>query len=193
MRKILWGILCAVLAVAVVAQSEPTVTLKYYTAGGDLEYTCEARAINQGPISQITITASSVSNASPASVSATAHGLDYPSQATTTPLVKITGAASGWAGLNGVWKATPTSANAFTVPVDSSGFGSFSGQSITVTTYSPRTTQAQWKVRKYVYDASGNQVFSGYGVAAPGAGSGLLIGPTDRYVNICANRASLAY
>lgn len=180
------------LASAALAQ-DAIQSIYFYTAGGYLEYVCEARSSTQGPASVNSVTVSSVSNASPAVVTATAHGFDYQSLATVTPIVKITGASGGWAGLNGVWIATPTGANTFTVPVDTSGFGTFSGQSITVTTYAARTTSAVWRVRKYVYNASNQLIFSGYGAASAGAGSSALIASANTFTNICANRATLAY
>lgn len=168
----------------------PLQTLRYYTGGGYLEYLCEALSVQPKPA---VIVISGASNADPVSFTATSHGLDYPSAATVKPLVRISGATGGWAGINGVWAATVTGANAFTIPVNSTGFGSFSGQTIVVETFCPRTTDPVWRVKKFVYDGSNREIFSGYGVAAAGAGSSPLTGPNTQFTQIAANRASLAY
>jgi hypothetical protein len=44
----------------------------------------------------------------------------------------IAGGTGSWAAVNGTVVATVTGANTFTIPVDSSGFGSFAGQALTV-------------------------------------------------------------
>src|SRR5262249_44538993 len=54
----------------------------------------------------------------------------------TVTSVYLKGASGAWAGVNNnpavnAWTATATGAHTFTLPVDASAFGSFSGQSIT--------------------------------------------------------------
>lgn len=193
MKRLISLLLFAVAAFAQTNSDLPLQTLKYYTAGGYLEYVCEARSVTQGSTQANTVTVTSISNANPGVVTATAHGFDYPSAATTNPIVKITGATGNWTGINGVWRATITSANAFTIPVDTSAFGTFTGQTITVTSYAPRTTAAVWRVKKYVYDGSNREIFSGWAQTPAGAGSGDLKGGTNTFTNICSNRTSLSY
>ena len=50
--------------------------------------------------------------------------------------VTISGANGSWAAINGAWQVTPT-ANGFSLPVDSSQFGPFSGQNIQVSVAAP--------------------------------------------------------
>ena len=50
--------------------------------------------------------------------------------------VTISGAGGSWAQINGTWQVTPTAAG-FTLAIDSSGFGPFSGAGVTVTTAAP--------------------------------------------------------
>lgn len=52
--------------------------------------------------------------------------------------VTIAGAIGSWAAINGTWQVTPTT-NGFTLDIDSSAFGSFSGQTVSVTTAAPLT------------------------------------------------------
>ncbi len=94
-------------------------TINYYSST-DLIYTCTAYSTQP---KTATITVSAASNASPVSFTATAHGFDYPTASTNLPTVKITGGTLNWTPINGVWVATVTSANAFTIAVDSTTFG----------------------------------------------------------------------
>ena len=139
-------------------EAQAYTTVLHYTANV-LDYTCTARSLQK----QSQITVSTVSNANPGSFTATAHGIYYSASGVTAKaVVFISGATGGWTGINGTFVATPTSANAFTIPVDTSSFGSFSGQSITVTTRAPLVTQAIWSVKSLVSDASGNPVLIAY-------------------------------
>jgi hypothetical protein len=56
----------------------------------------------------------------------------------------------------------PTSANAFTLDVDTTTFGAFAGQTITVTTRAPLTTKAIWSIKTFIYDATGHLVLTAY-------------------------------
>lgn len=136
-------------------------------SGGALSYICTARSLQ----AVSTITVSTISNANPGSVSATAHGFYFnASGITAKPVVYISGATSGWVAINGTHVITPTSANAFNLDVDTTSFGSFSGQVITVTTKAPLITKSVWSVKSFVSDANGNPVFIAY--AASSATSG---------------------
>ncbi len=54
--------------------------------------------------------------------------------------VTIAGATGNWASINGTWAVTPsTTGSGFTLDLDSSAFGSFQGQNVTVTTAAPLT------------------------------------------------------
>lgn len=169
-------------------------TITYYT-GTNATITCQAPSwISPNKATQ-TVTVSTVSNANPGSFTATAHGFgDYASHgATITPVVIITGATGGWTGINGVWKATVTSANAFTIPVDTSGFGSFSGQSITVKTTAPRWNTAVWSIFQQFYDGSNNAITLAYASSPAGAGSTTEVGGTPAQTLTCSLRATLSY
>lgn len=101
------------------------------------------------------ISISAISKANPAVITSTGHGI----HASTRPLITISGATgTGWAtGINGANVATVIDANTFSVPVDSSGFGTLAGTVVFVTT-GPRTTIAEWSARKYLYDGSNNLI-----------------------------------
>lgn len=164
--------------------------LFFYT-GTNLDYACYTRSTQIGPSGPqaISLTVSTASNANPVSLTATGHGLNSSS----TPSVKITGATGNWAGLNGVWVATVTGANTFTVPFNSVSAGSFSGQTLTVTTYAPKTSASVWAIQKTVYDASGNPIFSGWASNPGGAAAVDLVGPTPQMNLVCDNRATYSY
>lgn len=207
MPKAIVIVLCLFLAlIPVVAQDGQAVSLSQgppyvgyqkilVYSGTNLTYLCTARSNTTpgGVAARITVTGAT--NASPVSFTATAHGLDYQSGATTTPVVLISGATSGWTGINGVWTATPTSANAFTIAVDTSAFGAFSGQSITVQTVAPRTTDTVWSIQKFVYDGSSNLIWTGW-AASPLGATGLvndLIASTPSFSFACASRTTYSY
>lgn len=159
-------------------------------SGGNLTYRCVARSI------QDTSTLPTVSAATLASTvvfTSTAHGLDYQSGATTTPTVFISGGTGDWTAVNGMWIATPTSANTFSIPVDSSMFAAFGSQALTVTTRAPRTTALIWAIQKFVYDATPNLIWSGWAANSTGTTLPQLRGggPDLRYA--CSSRASYAY
>lgn len=153
-----------------------------------LTYKCTAQRLKNERIIAVT----AASNANPVSFTATAHGFDYQSAATTTPLVKITGATGNWTPINGVWAATPTSANAFTIPVDSSAFGALSG-TLVVSTLAPRTTDFVWAIFRYVYDGSNNLIWIGSGINPGGAGETSLQPNSSRTNLACASRTSYSY
>ncbi len=155
MRTISRMILVALLAAMVVWAQDTPVSISQAPAslgyqvisvysGTNLTYKCIARS-NQ--IRSRTITVSAASNANPVSFTATGHGLDYQSGATTTPVVKITGGTGNWTVINGVWVATPTSANAFTIAVDSTSLGALTG-TLVVTTLAPSISDAVWSIHK---------------------------------------------
>lgn len=52
--------------------------------------------------------------------------------------VTLTGGVGNWAAINGTWSVTLT-ANGFSIPVDSSSFGSFGGQTVQFTAAAPLT------------------------------------------------------
>ncbi len=57
--------------------------------------------------------------------------------------VTVSGATGSWAAINGTWQVTPTT-DGFSLPVDSSQFGSFDGQTVQVNVAAP-LTQADTK------------------------------------------------
>ncbi len=162
-----------------------------YYSGSNLTYVCAAKSAQLNPS---TITVSAASNASPASFTATAHGLgDYATfGATSTPTVCITGYTGNWTALNGCFTVTTTSANAFTIAVDSSAFGAVTGTPV-FTTLAPRWNQAVWSILKLVYDGSNNLVFQGWAAAPGGAGSSTEAGGSTASKYKCSTRASYGY
>ncbi len=158
-------------------------------SGSNLTYMCLARSDQRNAR---TVTVSAASNANPVSFTATAHGFDYQAGATATPVVKITGATLTWAPINGVWIATPTSANAFTIPVDSTTFGALTG-TLVVSTLAPKTTDPVWAIQKLVYDGSNNLIWVGWGTKVPGAGNAPLVAGSSSSNLACASRSTYSY
>jgi len=166
-----------------------TQSAKFYDANGNLQYKCEASSLQKLSL----VTVSAASNANPASFTATSHGFYYSSTSAAKPVVFISGGTGNWAGVNGMWIATVTGANTFTIPVDSSAFGSFTGQSLTIVTRAPKTSQGVWRIHFYSYDANGNPEWDGWPSASNGSNQGQLGGGSSSYTFICDNRAFLAY
>lgn len=164
-------------------------TLIFPDGNNNTQYICYARS----RVAETAITVSSATNASPVNFTATAHGFDYRSGATVNPTVKISGGTGSWAAANGVWVATITGDNNFTIPVDSTGFGTFAGQSLSVTTFAPRTNFAVWAIRKFAYDANQIMIWSGWASAPAGSGSSLLTAGGTAQNKACASRASYSY
>jgi len=194
-------LLALIVAASAWAQTATPLEIINYYSGTNLIYSCTALAVQPRSLPGFTgsttnagiITVSAASNANPVSFTATAHGLDFPSAATIAPVITISGGTGSWAAVNGSWVATITSANAFTIPVDSTAFGALAG-TLVVTTTAPKSTEAVWLVKNYVYTAAtANLIFSGTGFAPPGAGISARVGPSNAMNQICANRASLAY
>lgn len=170
--------------------------INYYSST-NLTYICKAPGNINPVLSSQVITTTAASNANPVSFTATAHGLgDYATYgaagAMPTPVVIISGATGNWTPINGVWLATVTSADAFTIPVNSTTFGALTG-TLVVSTTSPRWNKAVWSIQKYVYDAS-NNLAGIYGAVNPGgAGSTTPVGASTAFAFTCSTRTSLAY
>lgn len=170
-------------------------TINYYS-GSNLIYVCKAPAYINPNIAAQVITVTGASNANPVSFTATAHGLgDYATYGATfvpTPAVIISGGTGNWTAINGVWIGTPTSANAFTIPVDSTAFGALAG-TLVVTTTAPRWTKPVWSISKYMYDASSNftgQLFPGN----PGGVSATTpVGGSPAFAFTCSTRTSYSF
>lgn len=202
MKCIKYMILCVSIAVIGLSQGQSVrfgeqpadlgeQTINVYSSNL-LVYQCKAPS-RSPTLNTITIT--TVSNANPGIMTATAHGFDYPSQATVTILVYISGFTGGWTGLNGLHVLTPSSANALTTDVDTSGFGAFGAQTPTVVTYANKTTALTWAIKKFVYDGSNNYLFSGWAAGAVDATatSGQLTGGQTQHNFACASRTTYAY
>lgn len=103
------------------------------------------------------VSISAASNANPVSLTSTSHGFDSNS----LPTITISGGTGNWTAVNGTWVATITSANAFTIPVDSTSLGALTG-TLVFTTTAPRKTVAEWSVQKIAYDGSNNPIWIGW-------------------------------
>src|SRR5579859_5197110 len=169
----------------------------YYYSGANLIYACYAPSYQPGNNASTkppsTITVSAASNANPVSFTATAHGFgDFVTLGpTSTPVVKITGYTGNWAALNGVWSVIVTSANAFTIAVDSTAFGAVTGTAV-FTTYSPLWNKPVWSIQTFVYSGA-NLIFSGWATSNPGAGNAALGGGVTGANFSCSSRASYGY
>jgi hypothetical protein len=146
-------------------------------------------------VADSTITVSAASNAAAVSFTATAHNLgDFANGSIFHPLVKITGGTGNWTAVNGVWRATPTSADAFTIAVNSSGFGALTG-TLVVTTQAPRLNAPVWSIGTFVYDGSSNLVGLSW-AAGPststsiGAGVTILNGGSTGLAFACSAKAN---
>ena len=105
-----------------------------------------------------TVAISAVSKANPAVVTSVGHG--FPTSA--RPSVTISGATgTGWTGINGTFVATVIDADTFSIPVDSTGFGTLGG-TVVFGTSAPRTVVSEWAIKKFAYDGSGNFIWSGW-------------------------------
>ena len=157
----------------------------YYYSGTNLTFVCTAPS----RVAETTITVSGASNANPVSFTATAHGFEYQSAAYALPAIKITGGTGNWTVINGVWVATPTSANAFTIPVNSTSLGALTG-TLVVTTLAPRINQPVWSLRRALSDGSNNFVFSGWGTKVGGAGATNLVAGSPAMNKRCDERTA---
>lgn len=161
-------------------------TINHFT-GSNLDYSCKANA-TQNPS---TITVSAISNAAPASATATAHGFYFATSVTQKIVVFISGLSGNWAPLNGFKIMVPTSANAMNIlntdgtNFDSSTFGAVTGTGV-FTTRAPRATDKVWSVATYVYDASGNQTLTLWPVPTSGTTLQDLRGGQTAFVSACA-------
>lgn len=193
MKRTLLLLFAAIASQAISSAQSATQSLLFYS-GSNLQYVCVA--LSTQPNAATVVAVSAASNANPVAFTSTAHNLFYTATSTALPVVKITGGTGSWSAVNGSFVATPTGANTFTIPVDSTSFGTFSGQTLVVTTFSPRLNDPVWSVENFQYDGSNNLTFHGYAAVAAGAGNVPLIGPASgpgKYANKCSDRATLAY
>ncbi len=127
-------------------------------SGTNLTSTCYARStVTSGQRRGLIVSISAASNASPVSLTSTAHGFNTNSR----PSVTISGGTGSWTAINGTFTATVTGVNTFTIPVDSTAFGALAG-TITFTTTAPRTGVAEWAVKIFTYDGSSNLIWAGW-------------------------------
>lgn len=171
--------------------------LIYSDGSGNVTYMCVAKSSvgnSNGSTIPTTVTVTAASNANPVSFTATAHNIgDYGNLgATVTPIVKITGGTGNWSVINGTWTATPTSANAFTIPVDSTSLGALTG-TLVVTTMGPRHNNPVWSIFHQTVDGSSNTTSIGWAQRPGGAGVLDLKGGVTGYSFKCSERATLAY
>jgi len=139
----------------------PSAVQKVFVVNGSNQTiaVCSARSVlTTGFRAATQVAISAVSKANPAVVTSTGHGFDTNS----LPKVTISGATgTGWTGINKTFTATVIDANTFSIPIDSTGFGTLAG-TVVFTTTAPRKTQSEWAVQMISYDGSGNAVWSGW-------------------------------
>ena len=140
-------------------------------SGTSLLYLCKAASIQ--PTSPA-ISIASATNASPVVFTVSGgHGFN----ASSLPLVTISGGTGNWTAVNASLTATILSSTTFSVAVDSTSFGAVSG-TLVFTTRAPRTTSSIWSVQKFVYDGSANMIWSGW------------VGGTPSYTTTCSSAPS---
>lgn len=148
---------------AVTLTDDPPLTADQYIlgyTGTNLIYVCMAKSVvTTFPRSATFVAISAISKAAAAVVTSVGHGFDTHSR----PLVTISGATgTGWVtGINGTFTATVIDADTFSVPVNSSGFGTLAG-TVVFSTTAPRTTMFEWAVKKLSYDGSNNLIWVGW-------------------------------
>lgn len=164
MRKLLLAIATIALGAAFLAAQEgPNVSLSqgppitpyqvvYGYTSTNLIYACYSPSERTTGYRQETkVSIASATNGSPVVFTSTAHGFNTNSR----PTVTISGATGNWTPVNGTFTATITSVNAFSIPVDSTGFSTLTG-TLVFTTTAPRQNQPEWAVVEYTYDGSNN-------------------------------------
>lgn len=123
--------------------NESWTSLNDYDGSGNQTYAGLARSFQP----TFTFASATISKAAAGSVGYTAHGM------TSGQSVTISGASGDWAALNGTQQiVTVTGVNAFTIPVNTSGYsGSFDG---VVTTNAPRTNATCWSISQNYYSGT---------------------------------------
>ena len=132
--------------------------LVYGYTGSNLTSICYAPstdAAGTGRFVRQVVAIASATNANPVVFTVTAgHGMNL----STLPSITISGATSGWTGVNGTFVATPLSTTTFSIPVNSTTFGALSG-TLVFHTSAPLLNQYVWAVQQYAYNVS-NAVIS---------------------------------
>lgn len=135
----------------------PAYSYHFGYSGTSLLYVCKALSfVSTGTRTATFVSISAVSKAAAAVVTSTGHGFQVPGTAGggSRPKVAISGATgTGWPAINSTWTATVIDANTFSIPIDSSGFGTLAG-TVVFNTTAPRLTVAEWSVKKLIYDAT---------------------------------------
>lgn len=157
--------------------------LSFYTANQEI-YRCEAVAVQPSFAwrrSSTTITnVVDAANVSTVTTS-TAHGL------TAGNKVVITGATVD-ADLNGTYVIQTVGATTtFTITTANVTDATYTDATLVITTTAPRTTEAIWAVRRWVYDATDNTQAQ-WATTSVGTTSGGV-----RMTAVCGDRATLAY
>lgn len=157
------------------SQKNPDVPYQYVFgySGTSLIYLCRANS-QQPVVSSVSIASATQANPVVITVSG-GHGFD----ASSTPLVVISGGTGNWVGVNGTFTATIASSTTFSIPVNSTSFGAVAG-SLIYTTRAPLTTNPVWSVQKFIYNGGGSMIWSGWS------------GGTTAYNQVCTGNPSQA-
>ncbi len=128
-------------------------------SGTNLIYVCKAISFQStGQRAGTFVAISGVSKAAAAVVTSAGHGFAISSR----PKVTISGATgTGWTAINAVWVATVIDANTFSIPINSSGFGTLAG-TVLFSTTGPRSTMPEWSVQQLVYDGTPLLIWKGW-------------------------------
>lgn len=153
--------------------------LVYGYTGTNLVYVCYAKSVLPTSFS---VAISAGTNANPVVFTSTGHGFNSNSR----PKVTVSGGTGNWTAVNGTFTATITSANAFSIPVDSTAFGAVTG-TLVYTTTAPRTNQSVWAVKEFSYDGSNNIIWAGWlngSSAVPSSGGSKCSDATSTTLNV---------
>lgn len=140
-------------------------TLMAYS-GANLSYLCVSKSIDVRRSARL-VSINSATNANPV-VFTVSGGTGFDINGGVRPKVVISGGTGSWTAVNGTWTATPISSTTFSIAVDSTSLGGVAGTLVFSTT-SPRTTVAEWSVKRFAYDGSNNLVSVAWDNGSPSA------------------------
>ncbi len=174
------------------APGAPAITVIPKADSATVTYYCYAPSQRPQQVGRLSLTVSTISNANPGVATITSHGFNQYA----TISVLITGATGNWAPINGIRILTYVNANTLSIGVDTSGFGAWGAQSITVTTLAVRETDTLFSIQKVITDSgTGATLYSGWANNEAQAvnDNGKLKGGTADFAYACASRASYGY
>lgn len=153
-----------------------------YDGSGNLIYRCSAKSVQTSfswRRSNTSLTSIAVSSGTGTVTTSTAHGLQVGNSVT------VAGSIVG--NLNAAYKvATVGSTTTFTIATSGVPDATYNNADLTVSTTAPRTSAAQWSIRKYTY--SGTNL-----ITEQWATTSLSSSDMVTMTSVCTDRATLSY